>query len=246
MKWPLFNWSWGIEIFVIAIAIYQVWKLFHGTRGARVLTGLIILLITLTLFSQFLHLRVVSEVLSRFSPFFFIAFIILFQQELRQMLAELGTKPVVSATRHQSEAIEHIVNAAEILQRERLGALIAIEQEDLFAPGRDTGTLLDSKISADLLATIFYPKTPLHDGGVIIRGNEIVAAAAIFPLTKQEQLDRMLGLRHRAALGLSEETDAVVVVVSEETGMISVAYEGKLDRPFDADGLRARLTKILL
>jgi diadenylate cyclase len=240
------QWSWIIEILVIAVAIYQIWKLFHGTRGARVLSGLVILLITLTLSSQFLHLRVVTQILNQFYPFFFIALIVLFQPELRQMLAELGSKPIITTTRHQSEVIEHIVNAVEILQRERLGALIAIEQEDVFAPARDTGTVMHAELTADLLATIFYPKAPLHDGGVIIRGNQIVVGAAIFPLTSQDQLDRMLGLRHRAALGLSEETDAVIVVVSEETSTISIAYDGHLERPFDIDGLRARLTEILL
>jgi diadenylate cyclase len=204
------HWSWTLEILVIAVAIYHVWKLFHGTRGARVLTGLIILLVGLSLFSHFLSLRVVNDMLRQFSPFFFVAFIILFQPELRQMLAELGSKPLVPSTRQQSEIIEHIVNAAEILQRERFGALIAIEQEDLFAPARETGTILKATVSADLLATLFYPKTPLHDGGVIIREQHVVVAAAIFPLTKQAQLERTLGLRHRAALGLSEETDAVV------------------------------------
>ena len=240
------QWSWIIEILVIAVAIYQIWKLFHGTRGARVLSGLVILLITLTLSSQFLHLRVVSQILNQFYPFLFIAMVVLFQPELRQILAELGSKPIVTSSRHQSEVIEHIVNTVQILQRERLGALVAIEQEDLFAPARETGTVIHAELTADLLATIFYPKTPLHDGGVIIRGNQIVVAAAIFPLTNQEQLDRMLGLRHRAALGLSEETDAVIVVVSEETGTVSIAFEGKLERPFDIDGLRARLTEILL
>jgi len=142
--------------------------------------------------------------------------------------------------------IEHIVNAIEVLQRERFGALIAIERDDVFTPGRDTGTEIHARVSADLLATIFYPKTPLHDGGVIIRGEEVEVAAAIFPLTQKENLDRVLGLRHRAALGLSEETDAVVVVLSEETGTIALANGGNLIRPLDPDQLRAQLIKILL
>ncbi|MDE1170354.1 MAG: diadenylate cyclase CdaA [Verrucomicrobium sp.] len=246
MNWPHFQPSWLIEILIISTAIYYIWKLFHGTRGARVLTGLTILLVTLIAVSHFLHLSVVSRILDLFSPSFFIGVVVLFQPELRQILAELGTRPVLSGTRQQSEVIEHIVNALEILQRERLGALIAIEGDDVFAPGRSTGTELRSAVSADLLATLFYPKTPLHDGGVIIRGSEVVVAAAIFPLTQKEHLDRALGLRHRAALGLSEETDAVVVVLSEETGTIALAHRGNLIRPLSPDGLRAELTRILL
>ena len=241
-----FHWTWLVEILLIATAIYHVWKLFHGTRGARVLIGLTILLGTLYVVSWLLHLSVVSRILSLSSSWYLIGIVILFQPELRQILAELGTKPIMAGGREQSETIEHIVNAIEILQRERLGALIAIEGDEIFTPGRDTGTEIHSQISADLLATLFYSKTPLHDGGVIIRNNEIVAAAAIFPLTPQEHLDRVLGLRHRAALGLSEETDAIVVVLSEETGTISIAHGGNLIRPLDPDGLRSQLSKLLL
>ncbi len=246
MNWPRFHWTWLVEILIIATALYHVWKLFHGTRGARVLTGLAILLATLVFVSHFLQLKVVNYLLGFIWPFFFVNILILFQPELRQILAELGTKPMTSGSRQQTEVIEHIVNAVEALQRERFGALISVERDDVFAPGRETGTEIHARVSADLLATLFYPKTPLHDGGVIIRGDEVVAAAAIFPLTHKEHLDRVLGLRHRAALGLSEETDAVVVVLSEETGTIALAYGGKLLRPLDPDSLRAELTRILL
>ncbi len=239
-------WPWAIEIAIISIGLYFIWKLFHGTRGARVLTGLVILLVTLTLVSHFLRLSVVDAILEQCYPSLLLGIVILFQPELRQMLSELGGKPVFRSSHQQSEVIEHIVNAIEILQRERYGALIAIEQQDVFNPGRDTGTQLNAEVSADLLATIFFPKTPLHDGGVIIRGNKIATAAAIFPLTHREQLDRALGLRHRAALGLSEETDAVIVVLSEETGTIALARSGHLLRPLDPDGLRTRLSEILL
>ncbi|HEY8966199.1 MAG TPA: diadenylate cyclase CdaA [Candidatus Methylacidiphilales bacterium] len=238
--------AWLVEIVILAVGLYFIWKLFHGTRGARVLTGLVILLAALTLVSHLFNLSVVSSILEQFYPSLLIGVVILFQPELRQMLSELGSKPILRGSHQQSEVIEHIVNAVEILQRERYGALIAVEREDLFLAGRDTGTGLNAEVSADLLATIFYPKTPLHDGGVIIRGSKVATAAAIFPLTHREQLDRVLGLRHRAALGLSEETDAVVVVLSEETGTIALAAKGDLIRPLDPDGLRTRLTELLL
>ncbi|KIE58032.1 hypothetical protein A946_08925 [Methylacidiphilum kamchatkense Kam1] len=236
-----------LEILIIATAIYQIWKLLQGTRGFQVLTGLIVVLVGLTLFSSVFHLRVLTELLRLFSPSFFVALVVLFQPELRQVFAEVGRRSVVHIGRQQkSEVIEHIVNAAEILQREHIGALIAIEQDDVYLPARDTGTILNAQVSADLLVTIFYPRTPLHDGGVIIRGDQIVVAAAIFPLSQVEQMERLLGLRHRAALGLSEQTDAVVVVISEVTSVISIAYKGKMERHFDPDGLRAKLTQILI
>ncbi|CAB4244335.1 Cyclic di-AMP synthase CdaA [Methylacidimicrobium sp. AP8] len=239
--------SWAVEILILAVVIYQVWKLLQGTRGVQVLTGLLIVLVVLTLFSAVLHLRVVTELIRLFSPSFFVALIVLFQPELRQVLAEVGRRSVTTSGRQlKAEVIEHIVNAAEICQRERIGALISLEREDLYGPARDTGTILDAKLSADLLVTIFYPRTPLHDGGVVIRDNRLVAAAAVFPLSETERLERPLGLRHRAALGLSEMTDAVVIVVSEETGGISIAFEGKLERHLDRDRLRARLTEILV
>ncbi|MGD9897357.1 MAG: diadenylate cyclase CdaA [Candidatus Methylacidiphilaceae bacterium] len=241
------SFSWMVEILIIAVVIYQVWKLLQGTRGVQVLTGLLIVLVVLTLFSAVLHLRVVTELIRLFSPSFFVALVVLFQPELRQVLAEVGRRSVTSSGRQQqAEVIEHIVNAAEICQREHIGALISLEREDVYRPARDTGTLLDAKLSADLLVTTFYPRTPLHDGGVVIRDNRLVVAAAVFPLSETERLERPLGLRHRAALGLSEMTDAVVIVVSEETGVISIALEGKLERHFDPDRLRARLTEIVV
>ncbi len=132
------------------------------------------------------------------------------------------------------------------MQQDGHGALIAFEREITYEPARETGTILDAKVSDDLLATIFFPKTPLHDGGVIIVGDRIAVAAAIFPLTQAEGLQRNLGLRHRAALGLSDETDAAVVVLSEETGIISLAFGGELCRPLTTDELRSKLIAILL
>lgn len=242
----IIHWAWAVEILLLTVALYYTWKIFRGTRGAKVLTGLTILLISLSSLSKILHLTVIEEILSRLSSFFLLALVVIFQPELRRILAELGSQHLLSASRQQTEVIEAVVDSIEHLQEEKFGALIALEQEVAYIPGRETGTEIDSKVSADLLSTIFYPRTPLHDGGVLINGDRIVAAAAIFPLTQMEGLQRTLGLRHRAALGLSEETDAVVVVLSEETGIISIAYQGRLERPLSADQLRARLAEILL
>jgi diadenylate cyclase len=162
------------------------------------------------------------------------------------MFAEVGSRPLLGSHRQQTEVIETVISALEQMQQVGHGALIAFEREITYEPARETGTLLDAKVSEDLLSTIFFPKTPLHDGGAIIVGDRLAVAAAIFPLTQAEGLQRTLGLRHRAALGLSDETDAVVVVLSEETGILSLAYNGELRRPLTTDELRSQLIAILL
>jgi diadenylate cyclase len=235
-----------IEILILAGGIYFTWKLFRGTRGARVLAGFGFLLAMLSLVSYALQLTVIEKLLS-FSPIFLLtSLVIIFQPELRRIFAELGSRPLFSAHRQQAEVIEAVINGLEQLQLAGHGALIAFEREITYEPARENGTLLDAKVSDDLLATIFFPKTPLHDGGVIIVQDRIAVAAAVFPLTQAEGLQRNLGLRHRAALGLSDETDAAVVVLSEETGIISLAYGGKLRRPLTTDELRSMLIAILL
>jgi diadenylate cyclase len=188
----------------------------------------------------------IETLLSISSPFLLVALVIIFQPELRRMFAEVGSRPLLGSHRQQTEVIEIVISALEQMQQVGHGALIAFEREITYEPARETGTLLDAKVSEDLLATIFFPKTPLHDGGAIIVGDRLAVAAAIFPLTQAEGLQRTLGLRHRAALGLSDETDAVVVVLSEETGIISLAYNGDLRRPLTTDELRSQLIAILL
>ena len=235
-----------IEIFILATGIYSMWKLFRGTRGARVLAGFGVILATMSLLAVVLHLTVIEKLLS-FSPAFLItALVIIFQPELRRIFAEVGSRPLLGGHRQQTEVIELVIRTLEQMQQDGNGALIAFEREITYEPARETGTILDAKVSDDLLATIFFPKTPLHDGGVIIVGDRIAVAAAIFPLTQAEGLQRNLGLRHRAALGLSDETDAAVVVLSEETGIISLAFGGELRRPLTTDELRSQLISILV
>jgi diadenylate cyclase len=236
----------AIEILILASGIYFTWKLFRGTRGARVLAGFGFLLAMLSLVSYAFELTVIEKLLS-FSPIFLLtSLVIIFQPELRRIFAELGSRPLFSAHRQQAEVIEAVIGGLEQLQLAGHGALIAFERELMYAPARENGTVLDARVSEDLLATIFFPKTPLHDGGVVIVQDRIAVAAAIFPLTQAEGLQRNLGLRHRAALGLSDETDAAIVVLSEETGIISLAYGGKLRRPLTTDELRSMLIAILL
>ncbi len=230
----------------MAAAIYHSWKLLRGTRGARVLAGLVLVIVVAIAVTQILQLKVISYLILKVSGFFFIALVIIFQPELRQLLADLGSKSNKIASRVQTEVIEAVVSSIEVLQSQKLGALIAFERAVSYSPGRETGTLLDAKVSTDLLVTIFYNKTPLHDGGVIIKDDRIVAAAAIFPVSEDNSLSRTCGLRHRAAIGLSEQTDAIVVILSEETGTIAVAHGGKLFQPLSSDGLRSYLTEKLI
>lgn len=235
-----------IEILILTAGIYSMWKLFRGTRGARVLAGFGFILATLSILSKVLQLTVIEHLLSVSSTFLLVALVIIFQPELRRMFAEVGSRPLLGSHRQQTEVIEVVISALEQLQQDGYGALIAFEREITYDPARETGTLIDARVSEDLLTTIFFPKTPLHDGGLIIAQGRVAVAAAIFPLTQAEGLQRTLGLRHRAALGLSDETDAVVVVLSEETGILSLAYNGELRRPLTTDELRSQLIAILL
>jgi diadenylate cyclase len=235
-----------VEISILTAGLYYMWKLFRGTRGARVLAGFGVVLASASLLAVFLNLTVILKLLS-FSPAFLItALVIIFQPELRRFFAEVGSRQLLGAHRQQTEVIEIVIRTLEHMQQDGHGALIAFERDITYDPARETGTVIDAKVSDDLLETIFFPKTPLHDGGVIIVQDRIAVAAAIFPLTQTEGLQRNLGLRHRAALGLSDETDAVVVVLSEETGIISLAFGSELRRPLTTDELRSQLIAILL
>ncbi len=235
-----------IEIFILTAGFYFMWKLFRGTRGARVLAGFGVILASMSLLAVALQLTVILKLLS-FSPAFLItALVIIFQPELRRIFAEVGSRQLLGGQRQQTEIIEVVIRAIEQMQQDGHGALIAFERDITYEPARETGTVLDARVTDDLLETIFFPKTPLHDGGVVIVQDRIAVAAAIFPLTQAEGLQRNLGLRHRAALGLSDETDAVVVILSEETGIISLAFNGELRRPLTTDELRSQLIAILL
>jgi diadenylate cyclase len=239
-------WKSALEILILAAGIYYVLKFLRGTRGASVLMGLAVLLVTLTLATRLLGLDTISWILSWFFGFFAIALIIIFQPELRRVLAELGSRQFFSSGQRGREVIDAVSATAEALSSRRLGALIAFEGSIGFRGIVESGTLIDGKVSPALLLTIFSENSPLHDGGVVIRGERVAAAACIFPLSERRGLDAELGTRHRAALGLTEETDAIVVVVSEETGAISVAHRGTLRRGLDRARLGEALEQLLL
>jgi diadenylate cyclase len=195
--------------------------------------------------TQFFNLDELNWLLQRLSVYLALAILVIFQPEIRRALAELGKQHRFTNNGDEGRVVDAIVQAALLLSERKIGALVAIEREIGTRSIQETGTRIASPVSSELLATLFYPNTPLHDGGVVIAGNAIMAAGCLFPLSQRAGLTRTLGMRHRAALGISEETDALVVVVSEETGTISVAYKGHLSRDFTEERLRKLLTKVL-
>jgi diadenylate cyclase len=239
-------WRPVLEILILAVGIYQAFNFIRGTRGAPVVYGFILLLLTLTIISSALQLKVLEWILHTFFAFFAVAVLIIFQPELRRILAELGNHPLLNSAREQRENIEVIIRTAERLSEVHIGALIAIEQSINLQDAVESGVRVDCEATPEMLETIFFPNTAIHDGGVIIRGDRIAYAACIFPLTQRQDLSRSMGTRHRAAIGLAEETDALVVVVSEETGAISYAYKGQLTRGVSLEELRSFLTSVLV
>lgn len=240
------GWGGTLEILVLAWFYYMVIVFFRGTRSAQVLTGLIVLIVALVSLTWWLNLEQLNWLLGRLTLYLAVALFIIFQPEIRRALAEVGRQPLFQPQTGSKQLIEHVVEAVTLLAERKIGALVAIEGDIGTRAIQETGTLLDSAVTPEMLATIFFPHTPLHDGGVIIRDNRIVAAGCLFPLTQRSDVAKGLGTRHRAAIGLSEETDAVVIVVSEETGTISVSWKGRLSRDFDRDRLSRFLDAVLV
>jgi diadenylate cyclase len=235
-----------LEILILAVTVYYAFRFVRGTRGAPVVTGFLVVLLTLALMSFVLKLRVLQYLLGGFSAFFVLAVLVIFQPELRRMLAELGNLRLFATAHEQRESIEVIIRTVERLSEVRIGALIAVEQSIELQKAVESGLPVDCEATPEMLESIFFPNNAIHDGGVIIKGDRIAYAACIFPLTQRQDLNKTLGTRHRAAIGLSEEADAVVVVVSEETGAISYAYKGQFVRGVTIEELRAFLTSVLL
>jgi diadenylate cyclase len=240
------GWRPALEILILAVAIYFASRFLRGTRGWPVVIGFVILLLALALATTLLKLQVLHWLLGTFSAFFAIAVVIIFQPELRRLLAELGNLPLFASTHEQRESIEVVIQTCERLSEVKIGALIAIEQSIQLHDAVESGVPVDCEATPEMLETIFFPNNAIHDGGVILKGDRIAYGACIFPLTQRQDLNKSLGTRHRAAIGLSEETDAVIVAVSEETGMISYAYKGQLVRGVTLEELRAFLTSVIL
>jgi diadenylate cyclase len=239
-------WTTGLEIGILAAVLYLVYLYLGGTQGARILIRLTLIFVALTLVSQFLHLTVVEWLLRSLSGFLALALVIIFQPELRRVVTELGNNHLFLNAFEKRETIEELTDTVFELSAKGFGALIAIEREISLRSIAETGVSINCTYSKELILTIFQPKTVLHDGGVILCKDHILAAACIFPLTQREDLDRNLGLRHRAALGLTENTDGVTIVVSEETGQVSICHNGIIERNLNADKFQDKLNQLLL
>lgn len=244
-----FRWRDAIDILLVSAILYRVFLLLRGTRAVQMLLGLL-LLAGISLAAHRLELFTLSWILENFWSAWVLVLIILFQPELRRALTQLGHsrlfRGVLGASlEERSHVVEDVVKAAESLAAKRIGALIVIERTTGLRHYAELGVPLDAVISADLLNSLFLPYSPLHDGAAFIQGDRIVAAGCFLPLSRNVDLSRKLGTRHRAALGITEETDAVAVVASEETGRISLALAGRLEIPPDREALRRRLSELL-
>lgn len=247
---PIPTLSEWFEILLLWIIFYHLLKLLRGTRGAQVLSGLALTFVAVLSLTYFLNLHTLNWIFRTFSVNLVLAFVIIFQQEIRKALAEIGRPGMLggSSSSRQSknnDIVAPLVMAVGSLSRQKIGALIALERAIGLKSVEETGVEIDGKIRPELITSLFFPRSPLHDGGVVIRGNRLMAAGCVFPLSQREELHRSLGTRHRAAIGISEETDALVVVVSEETGNISLAFKGRLSRGLDEERLERMLKAVL-
>ncbi len=238
-----------LDIAGTSVLIYYVLLLIRGTRAVQIITGLMVLVGLLGL-AGLLHLILLGTILQLLVVGAAVTLPIVFQPELRRALEQIGRggllhigEDIADWTRPEDASIATLSRAAFLLSRNKLGGLIVIEQQSGLKEFVESGTLLNANLSAELLLAIFMPRSPLHDGALIVRENVVEAAGCFLPLAEQSLAERRVGTRHRAALGLTEQTDAVVIVVSEETGAISIAREGKLSRPVEEE---ARLNKVLL
>jgi diadenylate cyclase len=238
------DWKDLLEILVVAVVVYRVLRVLAGTRAIQMLLGIFAIVATYGA-ARVLNLSVLEYLLERVFEFGVIAALIVFQPELRSALAQLGQNRLlrVFSRLEQMQVAEEVSQAVEEMSRGKVGAIIAVEREVGLGEYLESGTALQARVSDALLLNIFTPYSLLHDGAAVIRGDQIVAAGVILPLTQSVLDDRTLGTRHRAALGLSEETDAMVVVVSEETGAISLAHGGRLHRHLTPDQLEKMLNE---
>ena len=240
-------WRSAVEILILWVFIYQFYRTFRATRGARILVGLAMIFVALTLASQLLQLEVMQFIITRVAVVAALALLIIFQPELRMALARLGSSRLWSFNiTQQEEFLSSVADAVWQLSKKRYGALFAIERSISLKDQIETGVEINGDLSSELALTIFHPKTALHDGGVVLSGERIVAASCVFSVSQTEIGDRSMGLRHRAAIGLTEESDAVSIVVSEETGAVSICVDGRIERNMDEDGFRDRLEEIFL
>jgi diadenylate cyclase len=245
LAWPHISVISVIDILLVAILIYQFLVLVRGTRAAPMLVGVATLGLAFY-FARLGELRTLNWLLSTLLPYVVFALIVVFQSEIRHALANLGSRiSLMRSSNSVADVYDDIVLAANLFSQNQTGALIVIEREIGLRTYIESGVALDARLSYDLLATIFRPSAPLHDGAAIVQRDRIAAAACFLPLSMNPVLSTQLGTRHRAAIGITEETDAVAVIISEETGIISMAVAGSIERELTVERLRERLSSLL-
>ncbi|MBN2452160.1 MAG: diadenylate cyclase CdaA [Lentisphaeria bacterium] len=240
----------AMEVGLLAFLIYLALQFVRGTRAATMLAGATILVLALGFLSQFFGLEVIEWIVAKMWAVLAFSVLIVFQPEIRRALAEIGRQRsflrISNEFLREGELISTVVDATFFMADRRIGALIAIEQSIGLRSYAETGTAVNATVSSKLISAMFFPNSPLHDGGIIISKGQLVAAGCIFPLSQNTDMTRMVGTRHRAGLGLTEETDAVVIIVSEETGAVSLARRGRLTRGVDRGRLKRHLTNYLI
>ncbi|HWR90312.1 MAG TPA: diadenylate cyclase CdaA [Dissulfurispiraceae bacterium] len=248
MLWELISqirWQDVLDIVLVSIILYRLLLLIKGTKAAKMIAGLGILLVA-SIVSKFLELDTMEWLVQSFLAQVVIGIIILFQPEIRKALAQMGEtsflKNLTSA--EELRSLDEIVRASIALANRKIGALIVIERETSLNEYVEIGTSLDARVTKEILLSIFHPTSPIHDGAVVIRGNRVVAAGCFLPITLGTDLSKSLGTRHRAGIGISEETDAITIIVSEETGIVSVSIGGVIEGPMDMGSLRDLLTDL--
>jgi len=241
------NYRTAIEIFILWGAIYAVFRAFKNSRARNIFLGIGATLLFLTVITAVLDLKVVEWILLRVAALLALGLLVIFQPELRSAFARIGStrRWLHFSNTEEVEFIDELAETVQSLSRNRHGALIALERSIGLSDYEDTGVLIDASFSQSLTECIFHPKTTLHDGGVFISKRRIVAAGCLFPVSQRELGDRSLGLRHRAALGLAEETDAIAIIVSEETGHISVAHDDVLEKELEIDDFKELIRTLL-
>lgn len=247
VQWPAMTWWDVLDVAIVSVAIYELLKALRGTRAVQMAVGSAFLVLMFYI-SRWGNLKTVDWLIQNLFGYIVFAAIVIFQADIRRVLAHFGRAPFFRyflTPEGADETNEELVFAATQLSAQRAGAIIIIERQIGLRNYIEAGIPLDAILTGDLLISIFQPRSPLHDGAVIVQNDRVAAAACFLPLTVNPQLARQLGTRHRAAIGLTEENDSVAIIVSEETGRISVAFDGKIEGPFDGDQLKKCLRSLL-
>ena len=243
----LFIWKPIVEIFILWIVIYHIILFFEGTRAVQVIRGIVVLLVAFFLFQK-LDFTILDWLMTKLFGISVIAILVIFHPEIRQGLARLGQRNIFAQPLKEEELdqmLKEIIKAAENLCKDKEGALVVIEKNDPLNAYIESGVFVDARVTAELIETVFTRNSILHDGGLVVQHGRIAAAGCIFPLTENQELNRIFGTRHRAALGLSEETDAIIIIVSEERQDISLVYRKRLYKDLSREELASQIKEII-